>query len=196
MPLLYAVNGSVNPGFRVTRCSLGYGVGLGVNPTTRDSHILRLDDSLSRLLGNEEDADVKFTLRFAKLVVCEDEITRLGAQTLEEAKADRSVLVLVDLCTDTDLGVTKIGPNHRIPQAPHELARNDSRGASCVLYEFQVGDSLYVSHPPNAYDDTGSPLIFTLTLRDDLVLEQDVRTKAVRRQRRQLCSESLLQAQL
>lgn len=147
---LFEVNDSVRAGFRLVLRSGEAGVPMGYDEATNGAAWLPLGNSIERALQHPDDQRESFLLRRAKL---EDKTAGLclAKQSEEEAIAERMALVLVDGCTDPELGTTNIAEAFNKP-TPELITYARGNGHLRNLYVFKPGDALFISWSARSLD--------------------------------------------
>lgn len=149
---LFEVHDDVRAGFRLNLRAGEAGVPMGFDETTNGNAWLPLGNSLERALQHPEDQEVAFVLERARL---EDKSAGLilTKQTEDEAHAERLALVLVDGCTDPEIGITRIAEAFNKP-APELITFAQGNGHTRRLYVFKPGDGLFISWSARALGTT------------------------------------------
>lgn len=143
---LFEVHDGPRPGFRLNLRHGYAGVCMGQEGTCESW--LPLGNSIERALSHPDDQQLQFQLLRAKL---EDTTSGLCLvkQTEDEARAERKALVLVDGCTDREIGVTNIAEAYG-RSMPELVTYVESGGCVRRLYVFKPGDALFISWPARA----------------------------------------------
>lgn len=141
--LLFEVHESARPGFRLTLKHGEAGVPMGYDEKYGGDTWLPLGNSVEKWLTHPDDQQEKFMLLHAHL-----EEKNIGfcltEQTTEEAALEKRALVLVEGCTDPEVGVTNIAEAFG-KTMPMLVTHTCGDGHSRRLYIFNHGDALFIS---------------------------------------------------
>jgi len=141
--LLFEVHESVRPGFNLVLDDGEAGVPMGYDDKVGGKTWLPLGNSVERWLTHPEDQREEFKLLHAHL-----EEKNIGfcltGQTAEEAALEKRALVLIDGCTDPEVGVTIIAEAFG-KTMPELVTHTHGDGHSRQLYIFNHGDALFIS---------------------------------------------------
>ncbi len=140
---LFEVHDDVRTGFRLTLRAGEAGVPMGFDETTKATTWLPVGNSIERALQHPDDQTQSFVLIRAKL---EDTTSGLCLvkQSEEDARAEKLALVLVDGCTDPEIGATRIAEAYNKP-SPELITCAQGSGHLRNLYVFRPGDALFIS---------------------------------------------------
>lgn len=142
--LLFEVNEEgPQPGFKLVLRHGEAGVPMGYDEKYRSDSWLPLGDSIEKWLVHPDDQQVLFGLLHAHL-----EEKNIGfcltKQSKEEAALEKRALVLVDGCTDDNIGVTNIAEAYG-KTMPEFVLYTQGSGHTRRLYIFEDGDALFIS---------------------------------------------------
>jgi hypothetical protein len=140
---LFEVHDDVRPGFRLILKSGEAGVPMGYDDKVKGDTWLPLGNSVEKWLRHPDDQQQEFKLLHAHL----DEKNIgfcLTGQTTDEAALDERALVLIDACTDREIGVTNVAEAFG-KTMPEFVLYTKGDGHSRRLYIFKPGDALFIS---------------------------------------------------
>lgn len=146
--LLFEVHDSPRPGFRLILKHGEAGVPMGYDDKSGGPTWLPLGNSIERLLAHPDDQDREFELRHAHLEEKNIGFVLTG-QTKGEAALEKRALVLVDGCTDREIGVTNIAEAFG-KTMPELVTYTQGGGMARRLYIFKPGDALFISWSASA----------------------------------------------
>lgn len=140
---LFEVHEHLEPGFKLVLKQGEAMVPMGYDDEHKGPIWLPLGNSIEAALRHPDDQALEFKLLHAGL----DDTTsglKLVAQTRTEAYQDERALVLVDGCTDPEVGVTNIA--EAFDRTTPELITHSSGSLMTRrLYLFKPGDALFIS---------------------------------------------------
>ncbi len=140
---LFEVHEHLEPGFKLVLKNGDAMVPMGYDDEHKGPIWLPLGNSIESALRHPEDQELEFKLLHAGL----DDTTsglKLVAQTKTEARNDQRALVLVDGCTDPEVGVTNIAEAFDRTM-PELITHSSGSGMTRRLYLFGPGDALFIS---------------------------------------------------
>lgn len=147
---LFEVHEGPRPGFKLVLDKGEADVLMGYDERVKGPTRLPLGNSIEGALVHPDDQQETFVLRHANL-----EEKNIGfcltAQTKDEAAKDERALVLVDGCTDPEVGVTNIAEAYGKPM-PELVTFTHGNGTTRRLYLFKPGDALFISWPARALE--------------------------------------------
>lgn len=158
--LLFEVHDSPRPGFRLILKQGEAGVPMGYDEKDKSDTWLPLGNSVEKWLAHPDDQNQEFVLLHAHLEEKSIGFCLTG-QTTEEAALEKRALVLVDGCTDREIGVTNIAEAFDKPM-PELVTYTQGGGHTRRLYIFRPGDALFISWSAASLD-ANRPKRFVIT---------------------------------
>lgn len=143
MLLFEVVDEGPRPGFKLVLRHGKAGVPMGYDEKYQGDTWLPLGNSIDNALAHPDDQQIPFKLLHAHLNYKSIGFC-LTVQPAEEAVLEKRALVLVDGCTDPEVGVTNIAEAFDRPM-PELVTHTQGDGHSRRLYIFNHGDALFIS---------------------------------------------------